>query len=120
MAKTLGTIGNELNILFRAGTTWGSYQLTIKNKDGTPVNLTGYTFSARIKRTISSADIVASITVDPIDLPNGIVALLIPATTTSTIQPSGSSPYVWDMEMTDPLGFVEPLFFGEVEVIGNV
>lgn len=121
MAK-LGSVGKKLDLLIKQGSTFGEYPLTLKNADKTPKNLTGYTFSGRIKKSYSSTVVIAEIVFRPIDLVNGKIGISIPAAVTSTIKgnPDGVSEYVYDIEYTDTNGFVEPILYGDVEVFSNV
>lgn len=121
MAKTIGTIGSELNLKFRQGATFGPYNLTIKDAAGLPVNLTNTTFTGKVKKSYTSSEILAQIVFTPVDLINGQVSISIPSTVTANIKgnPNGNADYIWDAEMTDINNQVEPLFYGTVESFAN-
>jgi hypothetical protein len=120
--KVLGSLGVKQDIQFRQGSTFGPYNMNILQADGTPLNLTGYTFSARIKKTPTSSTILAEFVITPVDLILGKLKISIPSTVTANIQGAGEdlAEYVWDMEYTDDVGITEPLFYGTVYVKSNV
>lgn len=122
MALTLGTIGTPLNIKFRQGSTWGTYPITIKNKETTlPIDLTGKSFIANIKKSYSG-QILATISVNIIDAVGGKIGLTIPSTVTSLLKgnPNSEPEYVWDMEMINSDTTIEPIFYGTVTSVSNV
>lgn len=118
---SIGTIGNKLDLLFRQGSSFGPYQITIKNAAGLPINLTGYTFSAKIKKSYSTATTLADIIVTPVNLELGIISISMPSLVTQNIKgnPDKNADYIWDMEYTDTNGLVEPLFYGKVTSFAN-
>lgn len=119
---TIGTIGNKLDLLFRQGSTFGPYEITIKDNNQSPINLTGYTFNAAIKKSYSASTSIASIVVSPVDLINGKISINIPANITATIKgnPDKEPQYIWDMEYINTNGSVEPLLYGSVTSFANV
>lgn len=121
MAK-LGSIGKQLDLLIKQGSTFGEYTIIIKDKDtGLPLNITGYTFSGKIKKSYSSPTVLAQIVFDLTNPTLGELTISIPANITSTLKGNadGNSEYVYDIEYTDTNGFVEPILYGNVEVFSN-
>lgn len=47
---TLGYIGEKLDLLVRQGATLGPFAVTLTNPDNTPVNLTGATLRAHLRK----------------------------------------------------------------------
>jgi hypothetical protein len=121
MAKTLGTIGKELNLKFRQGSTFGPYEITLNDPDGNPFDLTGYTFLGKIKKSYSSDVVLANVNITEVDYTLGKISMSIPSSGTSLCKgnPNGSSDYIWDLEMIDSNGSIQPLFYGVVESFSN-
>lgn len=114
MALTLGTIGTPLNIKFRQGSSFGPYPFVITNKEtGLPVNLTGYTIIAKVKKSYTTP-VLASMVINITEPLNGKFEMSLPSSVTATIKgnPEGNPEYIWDMEYTSPSGITEPLFYG--------
>ncbi len=97
------------------GSTWRRV-LTVKNDDGTPVNLTGYSARMQVRETIEAVTPVYSLTTGDgitIDGPAGQLTIVIADET--------SSAWTWrygvyDLELESAGGEVERLLYGEVEV----
>lgn len=123
---TLGSLGKQVNILLRRGCTWGPFVATMTNADGTPVNLTGSTFEARIKRKANDATEVAVIDMQLLtDGTDGKYTLSMSPTTTAalTTDPDITKPgarYVWDAEEITVSGERIPRYYGIVTVQENV
>ena len=123
----IGTKGAELDLLIRQGATFGPVTSTIKNPNGSAMNITGATLRAQVRKTPTSPigeGCTASFTIT--DAANGVfewsfsddaTALLV-ADSESEIAPA--STYVWDMEMEDSTGRVIPLMYGKVNVFREV
>lgn len=126
MATTIGSKGAQLDLLVRQGGTFGPYKLTLLNPDTSPINLTGATLQAQIKKTPSSLlgdTITASFSY--IDRVSGRVNMEFSATDTATLsagadETSADSQYVWDLEMVDSSSRVIPLLYGQVSVFREV
>lgn len=123
----IGTKGAELDLLIRQGATFGPNSSRILNPNGTPVDLTGATIRAQIRKTPNStlspgATAVFTIT----NATNGQFNWEFSAsdTTLLTADASGEtaagSQYVWDMELQDSTGRVLPLLYGKVSVYREV
>lgn len=123
MALTLGNIGEEMNLLIRQGATFGPFPGSLKNPDGSPVDLTGKTLAGSIRKTPASATSypVSFTIIDPL---LGTFEVVISEEITTTI-PTGpalnhpDSKYVWDAEMSDAGGVI-PLYWGTVSVFREV
>lgn len=122
----LGSIGKRVDILLRRGCTWGPFTATMRNADGSPVNLTGSTFNARIKRKASDAAVVAVI--DMALLSDGadgryVMGMSHTVTETLTTDPDltkAGARYVWDAEEITASGERIPRYWGVVTVQENV
>lgn len=122
---TLGTIGERLDLLVKQGSTLGPFNASMKNPDGSPVNMTGMTLRAQIRRTGLSASVVASIPATITNPALGQYTFGLSDEATSAI-PAGetlkdpASKYVWDMELEDAAGNVMPLYYGDCKVFREV
>lgn len=122
---TLGTKGEQLDILIRQGATFGLYTMTLTNPDTSPVNLTGCTIRAQVRKTYDAVDIAATFTCTVTTPASGIFTFEIPAAQTTLLTCGASetdeaSQYVWDMEMVDSSGRVIPLLYGNAAVFREV
>lgn len=123
----IGTKGAELDLLIRQGATFGPVTSTINNPDGSPMNLTGATIRAQVRKTPTSPigeGCVADFEI--LDALNGNFLWSFSASATGTLSAdneSESAPaslYVWDMEIEDASGRVIPLMYGKVNVFREV
>lgn len=125
-ALTLGTIGEELNLLIRQGATFGPMQFAMTNlAGGSAVDLTGVTFQAQIRRNPSSKSVVATIACTVTNAVGGLYELGIDEVVTAAIPcaddpESSENKYVWDLEMVDSLGRVIPIYYGTVTMFREV
>jgi len=76
-----------------------SLTLQLKNSDGSPINLTGYTIQAQVWTT-NKSKLLASMVVNWVDRTTGKFTLSIPYSITSQIDTSG----VWDLLVVSPIG----------------
>lgn len=125
----LGTKGSELNLLIRQGATLGEYYMTVKTQEDPPqpIDLTGATFSAQIRKTADSSPLTGVtfdfVITEPLE---GKVTWQVPSTSTVNIPCSEidenqpESLYVWDMEVKLASGKVIPLTYGTVKVFREV
>lgn len=122
---TLGYIGERLDLLIRQGATFGPFDVTLANPDKTPVDLSGATVRAHVRRKALDADVVIALEVQVIQPTLGHFQFGLSDEITASV-PAGesvkdpSSHYVWDMEMEDTLGRVIPLYYGDVKVFREV
>lgn len=123
-APVLGSIGEEMDLLIRQGSTFGPHTLTMKNPDNSPVDLTGMTFRGVIRKEAKSATNYP-ITFEIISAAAGTVRMYMTDEQTAVI-PAGptlthaDSKYVWDAELEDSLGSVLPLYYGKVTIFREV
>lgn len=122
---TLGNIGEKLDLLVKQGSTLGPFNATMKNPDGSPVNMTGMELRAQIRRTGLSPTIVATIPATITNPALGQYTFGLSDEATAAI-PAGetlkdpASKYVWDMELEDAAGNVMPLYYGDCKVFREV
>lgn len=120
----IGSIGTRIDLLIKQGGTFGPHEVTLKNPDGSPVNLTGCTFAGSVKRKPKdTAGVPFAFGV--LDAAGGKFTFGMADEATATIQAGDlitdlASKYVHDINMTDALGQVQPLFYGDVKVFRRV
>lgn len=90
-----------------------SLNLGLKEDDGTPKNVTGYTFSSYIKKSFYSTSAVAEFSVDYADSSNGDVILYLTSTQTTDIKPGR---YLFDIKQKSANNVVERIAEGIVTV----
>lgn len=91
-------------------------EIECQDEAGNPIDLTGYSAAAQIRRTHSSASPSAEFT--PTIIPTlGRVSLALTASQTSGVTHSTG---VWDCELTSPEGVVTRLAEGKVSVSPEV
>jgi hypothetical protein len=66
--------------------------------DGTPIDITGYSFQGQIKKSYYSANANATFTVTVIDAANGNTVISLDSANTANIYPGR---YVYDIKMKD-------------------
>lgn len=104
------------NIVIDQGATF-SLDVEVVDANKNPVNLTGYTFRASMRKTYYSLTAV-NFTITPApDLTTGIFTLDLTATQTSAIK---AGRYVYDIEIEDEDGVVTRVFDGIVTVTPEV
>ena len=127
MATTIiGTKGAELDLLVRQGATFGPYQITLTNPDLTPVDLTGATFRAQIRKSpLSVIDQGISAVFTYTNRIGGVFGFEFTAQDTASLtagvdENAADSQYLWDLEMQDSTGRVLPLLYGAVKLFREV
>lgn len=90
--------------------------LTIRDSEGNPINLTGYTPSASI-RSSHSSETAYPFTATITNASGGQVRLLLPTSVSTTIPPGS---HVWDFQLTNASGNARTYFTGDVTVEGEV
>jgi hypothetical protein len=124
MADTIGEIGALLNLRIRQGADWVA-EFVATNPDGSPVDLTGATIQAKMRKTPSSGATV-NFTVDITAPALGKYRQSLTAIQTAALKAADdpSSPdnqFVWDQELVSAGGTpVIPLFYGVVTVFRQV
>lgn len=74
--------------------------VTLKNQDGSPMVLTGYTVKSQFRKSYQSSS-ATEFTASVYDATNGKVRLQLPAASSSAI---AAGRYLYDVEITSPLG----------------
>lgn len=74
--------------------------VTLKNQNGTPINLTGFTVASQFRKSYQSSSFTA-FTVTVHNAEQGKVKLQLPAATSSLLQ---AGRYLYDVEITSPIG----------------
>lgn len=121
----LGYIGEKLDLLVKQGSTLGPFRVTLRNIDGTAVNLVGCTVRGHVRKKALDIALVATLTINVTEPANGKFDFGLPDEITATI-PAGEtlkdalSLYVWDMELEDASGRVVPLYYGDCKVFREV
>ena len=86
-----------------------SLPLTLKNEDGSPKNVNGYTFKSHIKKSFYSEVTTAEFSVDSTDASIGSIILTLSSNDTTDITPGR---YVFDVKQIDTSNKVERLMEG--------
>lgn len=86
-----------VNLVVEQGTDFEA-SLTVKTSDGTPLNLTGYTAVARMKKSYYSTT-YTDFTIVWVDRPNGIIRLTMTNSLTSQLE---GGRYVYDLTISAP------------------
>lgn len=87
------------NLYIDQGSTFNSI-VTLKNQNGTLMNLTGYTVKSQFRKSYQSSQ-AYTITVTLYEAANGKVKLHMDADYLSTVK---AGRYLYDIEITSPIG----------------
>lgn len=93
------------------------FTVTIKDPNGVPVNLTGYSVDAHLKENFldnAPIEFTCAVTTPT----SGVVSVLLPAIITSGLDANKS--YIWDFQVTDTGGDVRTYLAGDVKVLPEV
>jgi len=94
-----------------------STTITIADEDnGLPLNLTGFTAQAKLKRSFTSA-VAQTFSVEFVDRVAGVLGLSLSSTQTATLT---AKRYVYDLVITSPAGVKTRVVEGIVEVSPGV
>lgn len=123
----IGTKGAELDLLIRQGATFGPIKSRALNPNGTPMNLSGATIRAQVRKTATSpigeACVGSFVITNAADgrfewsFTDDATSVLVADNDSELAQ---ASIYVWDMELEDATGRVIPLLYGKVNVFREV
>lgn len=122
----LGTKGGELDLLLKQGSTFGPHQITLKDSSNQPINITGATIRAQIRKTSDAATPVATGDFVITNGAGGVFTFGFSSTATAALQVDANSEtgtesqYVWDMEIQYADSRVYPLMYGKVSVFREV
>lgn len=89
--------------------------VTVRNEDGTPAVITGYSAKAQIRRAVADEDAVVAVEITTA-VASPTVNLSIPHAITATM----SGDYVWDLQLTTPTGAIITVIRGKVKVTSEV
>ena len=110
MATYLGRRAPRVDLYLEQGADFAQ-PLVYRNSDGTPVDLTGYTAAAQVRKSVGSATVALALTVTL--GADGAITLSAPAAATEAVAIDKG---VWDLELTAPGGAVTRLLSGDVIV----
>jgi len=121
--NTIGDKGYEQDIVMRQGALF-SYDVELKNNDDTPVDLTGCSVHAKIRKNLFNGT-VYTITTTITDAVNGEFTFSLTSDQTMEIMAGGSecdpsSQYQWNMDITYSNGEIRPLFYGKIFVVAAI
>src|SRR5262245_31138429 len=89
--------------------------VTVRNDDGTPADLTGYTAQSQIRRAVADSEPVIAVQITTtIDSPN--ILLAIPKEETEPL----SGRYTWDLQLTSSGNAITTIMAGKVIVTPEV
>jgi hypothetical protein len=71
--------------------------VTLQDKDGVPINISGRTYTAQIRESAKSAAVLASFTGSIISAAGGKFSVTLSATNSANLQPANA---VWDLQET--------------------
>ena len=95
------------NIVIEKGTDF-SIDYNLSNKDGSVLNLTNYTVSAKLKKHFAATSSVG-FAVSFVDAPNGKIKISMASSITSTLSPGRN---VYDVVTTDSSNIVKKVIKG--------
>lgn len=104
----------KANLFIDQGATYAT-KLNITDTSGSPVDLTGYTAAAQIRKHYTSSNSVSFST--SLSAALGAVTLQLSANTTANM---AAGRYVYDVELTDSYGRISRIVEGIVTVSPNV
>lgn len=123
---TLGTKGAQLDLIVKQGATLGPNTTTLLDGVGDPIDLTGCTVRAQIRKTPDAATIACTAVCTLVTPASGIfswsfTAAETTALTCSTVDENeAASLYYWDMELLKADSTVVPLLYGDVRVFREI
>ncbi len=118
--------GKELNLTIRQGATFGPIVCTLKDSAGNPVNITGYTVAAQVRKTPftrRASGFAATCVI--VNGAAGQFSFEFEAEDTAKLIVGESendidSLYYWDLELIQPDTRVIPVIYGTVKVFREV
>lgn len=118
----IGSFGEKLDLNIRQGACF-AFQIKLANPDATPVDLTGASATAMIRKSFAdllpAASFSAAITLpDTIEL--SLSAAATAGLTAGEKTTDKASLYLWDMEITWPDGCVTSPVYGDLRVKAEV
>ena len=104
------------DIILEQGATY-NMQIRVE-ENGSPVDVTNYTFASQVRKSHYSSDIAATFTTQLVNGPQGSFNISLTDTQTSAIDSAFT--HVYDVEMTSDTGVVTRVIEGTVTVSPEV
>ena len=111
----IGALPGNWDIAIYRG-DYRTFGVNLKDSNGNPFNLTGYTPKAQLKTGYGDREPV-EFTVTVTDAVNGKMQVFISSTVTSLLLPGS---YIWDLQVTSSLGETRTYLAGDVTVYDDV
>lgn len=99
------------------GTTFNTLLTITDDTTNLPINVSGYSINANIKKSYYSSNVTASFVPVVNDAANGNVSITMSAGVTSNIK---SGRYVYDVKISSPLGVVTRIVEGIITITPKV
>jgi hypothetical protein len=108
-----------LNLTIRPGLTFGPVEITCKDAAGNPVDLTGWTAWAEVRRS-QGESVILDLTPQITDAPAGKITLSKSREDTAGLRITGSK-YFWDLILARPNGDrIGPIVAGTVQIVSTI
>lgn len=117
-----------VSLIGKQGTTW-ELLITLKHPNGSPINLTGYTFRGQFRTSYTATEKTTDFICTIISASEGKISISVSEVITSAIQAykesidnakrstyKGAGVYVYDIEMIDAAGRVSRILEGKLYV----
>ena len=91
----------------------------VADADAAPIDLTGHTFLAEIRADRNRGEVVATLAVEVINGPGGVIRRVLTAKKEANKLGNDGARLYWDMQSTDADGFVRTWLAGPVVVKGD-
>jgi len=91
--------------------------MDLKNDDGTPMSVAGYTFTGQLRKSYYSTNPTANLVISILDGPNGNLSITMNSAVTANINPGR---YVYDIKMMDTSDVTIRIMEGVITVTPQV
>lgn len=109
-------MASQVELFCDQGTDF-SYQLDLSNDDGTPLDVTGYTFKSSVRKSYYSSGVTANLTVTILSAANGNVQLSMNSSTTANIK---AGRYLYDVKMVDSANVTSRVIEGIITIYPQI
>lgn len=122
--KVIKQPDGSVDLIGVQGKTW-DIKLTLKQPDGTPIDVSSWTVRGQIRKTYKAANVTATWSCSILNGPGGEILVTMPAIDSAKI-PCGDSvddlmsKYVYDIEAEDSNSYVLELMRGRLFVLPEV
>jgi hypothetical protein len=106
---------NDCRLVIYRGDTL-AFRVEVTDATGNPVDVSGASWAAHIRRTYEEPDVLAELTMVPVAAQPSMIDVFLSAAQSAQLPPGT---WRWDLEMTLG-GIVQTLIAGAVEVTGDV